>query len=142
MAVVKGVPIGLAAWFRSGGWFAGEVGLAWDPIHLRMLHVHPDWQRRGVGARLLAALDAWVAREMLRMRASGRFVPEGAGEAPETVLWVFEANTAAQRFYARHGFATAGAAPQRRSTAGLPLVTMRRAPPPGAGGTAEKEGRR
>ena len=53
---------------------------------IRLLHTHPDFIGRGAGSRLLdAAKQAPVA---------------------SLELWCFQANTAARRFYERHGFRT------------------------------------
>jgi ribosomal protein S18 acetylase RimI-like enzyme len=60
------------------------VAYAW--LHegfLRALYVHPSYQRRGIGARLLS--------EIKKIAADG------------FDLWVFEANDGAIRFYERHG---------------------------------------
>jgi GNAT superfamily N-acetyltransferase len=51
---------------------------------LEQLYVAPGWTGRGVGSELLA-------------QAKARY-PDGLQ------LWTFQANSAAQRFYARHGF--------------------------------------
>jgi len=50
---------------------------------LHQLHVAPRWQGRGLGAELLARVKLAL--------------PDGFD------LWTFQANTGAQRFYARHG---------------------------------------
>lgn len=52
---------------------------------VEQLHVHPDYQRRGIGSRLLN-----LAKEQC--------------DAPELRLWTFQANARAQRFYEKHGF--------------------------------------
>jgi GNAT superfamily N-acetyltransferase len=72
--------------------FAYLIGAA-DPVRgtlLDNLHVLPDERGHGIGRRLLAA-----AAHKIRIRAW----PAGL------YLWVFEANVAARRFYARHGAA-------------------------------------
>lgn len=58
--------------------------LARDGGEIRLLHTHPDFIGRGAGGRLLDA----------------------AKQAPvvSLELWCFQANTAARRFYERHGF--------------------------------------
>jgi putative acetyltransferase len=68
---------------------AGElVGVAVERGgFLSQLYVAPGWQGRGIGSALLAQARA-AAVEPLQ-------------------LWVFARNTAARRFYARHGFAEA-----------------------------------
>jgi GNAT superfamily N-acetyltransferase len=73
----------------SGGVWVAEadgaaVAYAW--LHdgfLRAFYVHPSYQRRGIGSALLAAVKKDAARGFL--------------------LWVFEANAGAIRFYERHG---------------------------------------
>jgi ribosomal protein S18 acetylase RimI-like enzyme len=60
------------------------VAYAWlHDGHLRALYVHPSYQRRGIGGRLLA--------EIKKIAVDG------------FELWVFEANEGAIRFYERHG---------------------------------------
>jgi GNAT superfamily N-acetyltransferase len=61
-----------------------------DPVvgHVFSLYVDPSVQGSGVGGRLLAEADRWLAAE-------------GHSEA---TLWVFEANTLARTFYAHHGW--------------------------------------
>ena len=65
---------------------------------LSQLYLDPDWRGRGLGDRFVA-----LAKER---RPGG------------LELWTFQVNTAAQRFYLRHGFAEAertdGAANQER----------------------------
>ena len=58
--------------------------IARDGDEIRLLHTHPDFIGRGAGSRLL----------------------EAAKQAPvaSLELWCFQANTAARRFYERHGF--------------------------------------
>ena len=58
--------------------------LVLDDEEVDQLYVTPDWQRRGVGSRLV------------RLAQARR--PEGLA------LWTFQANVAARRFYERHGF--------------------------------------
>lgn len=50
---------------------------------VEQLYIHPDHQRQGLGS----AFIAWAQ-----------------GSARHLQLWVFEQNTAAQTFYAKHGF--------------------------------------
>lgn len=80
---------------------AGEVcGLAWCLPHgafgrsayLRLLGVHPAHAGQGIGARLLADAEGAAA-------VSSR----------EIFLLVSDFNTAAQRFYRRHGYSQSGA---------------------------------
>ena len=73
---------------RHEVWVAEDDGLivgfaALSNEKLEQLYVHPDHQRRGVGAALLAK-----AKERL---------PVGF------TLWVFQENEPARRFYAAHG---------------------------------------
>ncbi|MEX0427495.1 N-acetyltransferase family protein [Nocardioides sp. DS6] len=53
------------------------------PTWVNDLFVHPDQQRAGLGSALLAVVKS--------------LCPDGFG------LWVFESNTPARAFYARHG---------------------------------------
>jgi ribosomal protein S18 acetylase RimI-like enzyme len=72
------------------GRFAGyvQVDTAAEEDYLSMLILHPDARRRGLGARLLSALQAESRRE-------------GRG----LYLRVFRTNAAARRFYEREGWA-------------------------------------
>jgi ribosomal protein S18 acetylase RimI-like enzyme len=79
-------PAGLA-WFLRAGTF-GMGG------YLRLIAVVEGAQGSGVGAALLAAFEAEVARE-----------------SRHAFLLVSDFNEAAQRFYARHGYQRAGALP-------------------------------
>ena len=81
-----GGPAGLA-WFLRGGTF-GMGG------YLRLIAVLGEAQRGGVGAALLAAFEAEVARE-----------------SRHAFLLVSDFNEAAQRFYERRGYARAGTLP-------------------------------
>jgi ribosomal-protein-alanine N-acetyltransferase len=63
-----------------------------DEAHIGTLAVHPDWRRRGLGEKLLAALLA-QARKL------------GASTA---LLEVRAGNLAAQELYRQHGFEEAG----------------------------------
>lgn len=60
--------------------------MASRPGWIDQLHVHPDFQNRGLGAALLRAAKA---------------SDHGAAGLQ---LWTFQANAGARRFYARHGF--------------------------------------
>jgi ribosomal protein S18 acetylase RimI-like enzyme len=57
------------------------------------LHVAPEQQRRGIGARLMVALASWSIKAY-----------PGQG----IYLWVLESNAAAQRFYEQMGGENAG----------------------------------
>jgi GNAT superfamily N-acetyltransferase len=59
------------------------------PGWVEQLYVHPDFQGRQIGARLLALAQA-----------SGH-------AAAGLELWTFQANAGARRFYERHGFKAA-----------------------------------
>jgi len=76
-------------WFTTAG-ALGSGG------YLRLLAVAPPTQRRGAGARLLAAFEAAVA-------AASR----------DVYLLVSDFNVDAQRFYARHGYAQVGLLPRK-----------------------------
>jgi ribosomal protein S18 acetylase RimI-like enzyme len=73
---------------------------------LEDLYLHPDELRRGLGTRLLET--AFAHR------------PDGL------TLHVFEANTAARAFYARHGFTTVATGSDNME--GLPELTLHRGP--------------
>ena len=62
--------------------------LASGDTEISQLYVHNDFQRRGIGSRLL---------EMAKENSSGTLG-----------LYTFEVNTAAQRFYEQHGFREIG----------------------------------
>ena len=66
---------------EEDGRVVGVAALSADALD--QLYVHPDAQRRGVGAELLATAKA--------RRPNG------------FTLWVFQQNTGARRFYERHG---------------------------------------
>lgn len=59
------------------------------PADLHRLYLLPQWQRQGIGARLLAELEAWL-------RAQGH---------PYYGAYVLAANEPAKHFYQRQGFA-------------------------------------
>jgi GNAT superfamily N-acetyltransferase len=74
---------------RCRVWVAEDAGgiagvLALEGEEVRLLYVHPDRIGRGAGSALVAAV-----------KQSGVVALE---------LWCFQANTAARRFYERHGF--------------------------------------
>lgn len=88
--------------------------------HVFSLYVHPSASGSGIGGALLERAEAWFRSQGL----------------PEATLWVFEANAAARRFYARHGWFPDGEtriesqfrAPEVRLR--LPLGTARGSPSP------------
>ncbi len=82
-------------------WFIAETGPPWvalglvngrrrppTDVLLFSMWVDPAGRRRGIGRRLIEALDAWASR----------------WGAQRTVLWVFAGNEPAIRFYLRLGF--------------------------------------
>jgi GNAT superfamily N-acetyltransferase len=75
------------AWFQR----AGTLGVGG---YLRLLAVAPEATGEGVGAALLLAFEAEVARE-----------------SRHAFLLVSDFNDGAQRFYERHGYARVGAVP-------------------------------
>ena len=75
------------AWFQR----AGTLGVGG---YLRLLAVVPEATGEGVGAALLLAFEAEVARE-----------------SRHAFLLVSDFNDGAQRFYERHGYARVGAVP-------------------------------
>jgi GNAT superfamily N-acetyltransferase len=75
------------AWFQRGG----TLGVGG---YLRLLAVSAEATGEGIGAALLAAFEAEVARE-----------------SRHAFLLVSDFNEGAQRFYERHGWARAGALP-------------------------------
>jgi GNAT superfamily N-acetyltransferase len=75
------------AWFQR----AGTLGVGG---YLRLLAVAPEATGEGVGAALLVAFEAEVARE-----------------SRHAFLLVSDFNDRAQRFYERHGYARVGAVP-------------------------------
>lgn len=74
----------------------GQVGPAFfrddnapvAPADLHRLYLLPAWQGRGIGARLLAKLEAWLRQKSYPLYGA----------------YVHERNEPAQRFYARQGF--------------------------------------
>jgi ribosomal protein S18 acetylase RimI-like enzyme len=59
------------------------------PADLYRLYLLPQWQRRGIGARLLMALETWLRDQ----------------EYPYYGAYVHERNEPAKHFYQRQGFA-------------------------------------
>lgn len=62
--------------------------IATDGEFVNQLYIHPDYQRQGIGSRLLA---------LAKDRSSGKLS-----------LYTFEINPGAQRFYEKHGFRIIG----------------------------------
>jgi ribosomal protein S18 acetylase RimI-like enzyme len=62
--------------------------------YLRLIALRPGWEGRGIGSILLRAVEASVL-----------------AHSPVLFLLTSDFNTGAQRFYARHGYAHAGALP-------------------------------
>ena len=58
------------------------------PADLYRLYLLPEWQRKGIGSKLLAELEAWLRRQGY----------------PTYGAYVHERNEPAQQFYLRHGF--------------------------------------
>ena len=58
------------------------------PADLHRLYLLPTWQRQGIGARLLAELEAWLRQQAY----------------PCYGAYVHERNESAQHFYLRQGF--------------------------------------
>ncbi len=87
------------------GWMALSAAAVPDAGWIDQLYLDPAWVGRGVGARLLE-------------RATARF-PGGLE------LWTFQANEAARRFYARHGFAEVELTDGRANEERAPDVRLR-----------------
>lgn len=101
---------------QTGRGILGIIRIGKDPDaprtgHVFSLYVRPEAQGLGVGTRLLAVAD-------------DRFRDEGAHEA---TLWVFEANSAARRFYSSLGWRPDGAK-RVEPQFGEPEVRLRRTP--------------
>jgi GNAT superfamily N-acetyltransferase len=86
LAVEGGHPVGLA-------WYLGQGTLGMGG-YLKLMAVLPGAQSRGVGARLLAAFEAALART-----------------AGHGFLLCSDFNASAQAFYERHGWTRVGALP-------------------------------
>lgn len=68
---------------EADGAIRGFLTLCEDQCGIAALYVAGGWRRRGVGSALLGAAE---------------------GRCRRLKLWTFQANEAARRFYARHGF--------------------------------------
>ncbi|HET6436477.1 MAG TPA: GNAT family N-acetyltransferase [Anaeromyxobacter sp.] len=86
LAEQRGLPAGLAWYLPSGTLALGG--------YLRLLAVLEGFQGRGLGAALLAAYEAEVARE-----------------SAHSFLLTSRSNEDAQRFYERHGYRSVGLLP-------------------------------
>jgi len=108
----------------SGGAAPRPIGLVLgrrrppDTALVFSMWVDPQVRRRGIGAQLIDAVDAW-----------GR-----DWGATSTLLWVFAANEPAIRFYQRIGFQVEVAGQDAETGAPYGAFAMRRllAPPPSA----------
>jgi GNAT superfamily N-acetyltransferase len=85
----------------------GTIGAAWHPdiaaAHLRGMAVLPEWHGKGIAAKLLAAIEAW-----LLSRSSKRITLD-------TTLPL----AAAMRFYEKHGYHRSG---KTGDFFGMPLI--------------------
>jgi GNAT superfamily N-acetyltransferase len=82
---------------EEAGSVVGVVRFGFDPAdrrrgHIFSLYVHPGASRSGIGGALMARAAHWFRSQHLR----------------EATLWVFEANSGARGFYARHGWSPDG----------------------------------
>jgi ribosomal protein S18 acetylase RimI-like enzyme len=91
--------VGAVAWKRTG-----------PLVDVHRLVVHPDRFRRGIGGRLLDALD------------------EHEADAERVVVATGAANAPARRLYERHGFAPVA---ERLVGGAIPIVTYERRTAPG-----------
>jgi GNAT superfamily N-acetyltransferase len=92
----------------------GVIRMGRDPDepevgHVFSVYVDPETQGGGIGGRLLAEAARWFATQDL----------------VEATLWVFEANTRARSFYARHGWQPDGGT-RIEPEFGEPEVRLRR----------------
>ncbi|MGZ4970804.1 MAG: GNAT family N-acetyltransferase [Methylobacter sp.] len=62
-----------------------------DQLYLRMIAIHPNYQRKGIGRKLLES-----------------FISSGKEQSKSVGLEVFKLNTEAKRFYEGHGFKVEG----------------------------------
>ncbi|MFY2606172.1 GNAT family N-acetyltransferase [Achromobacter ruhlandii] len=88
------------------GRVAGMVD--WEQNFIWALHVHPDLQRRGVGAALLAVAEAG-------MRADGH---------AEARLETDTFNTQSRAFYGKHGYAEVDTYPDEEWDSGFTTVLL------------------
>jgi len=106
LAVEAGAPLGLAWYLRDGTFGLGG--------YLKLMAVLPGAQARGVGAALLGAFEAELAR----------------GSAHGFLL-CSDFNRPAQAFYQRHGWARVGALPDLVLPGVAELVYWKRLRPQG-----------
>ncbi|SFN75966.1 Ribosomal protein S18 acetylase RimI [Roseovarius lutimaris] len=98
---VKVIRWGWVRVLKDGRGVAGFI--VRDGRRIHALYVHPDRRNRGIGRALLA---------------------EAKAEAQALDLWVLEANTGAQAFYAANGFIEYGRSPGYGNDENLPDILM------------------
>jgi aminoglycoside 6'-N-acetyltransferase I len=54
--------------------------------YLEGWYVSPDWRRRGVGGRLIAAAEAWARRQGCREMASDTWIDNVDGQSAHEAL--------------------------------------------------------
>ncbi|CAB3647142.1 GNAT family N-acetyltransferase [Achromobacter pulmonis] len=91
---------------EADGRVAGMVD--WEQNFIWALHVHPDWQRRGVGAALLALAEDG-------MRADGH---------RQARLETDTFNTQSRAFYGKHGYVEADTYPDEEWDSGFTTVLL------------------
>jgi GNAT superfamily N-acetyltransferase len=78
------------------GNIVGTIAAAWHPdkkeAHLRGMAVLPEWHGRGVAAKLLTAIEAWLLSRRCKRITLDTTMPLGA----------------AMRFYEKHGYHRSG----------------------------------
>jgi GNAT superfamily N-acetyltransferase len=92
----------------SGGWVMVAVGGGGDLVGfcvvragwVEHLYVRPGYQSQGIGGKLLATA---IAEHECEHESDGDGDGDGEHDG-ELLLWVFEENTGAERFYRRAGF--------------------------------------
>lgn len=77
----------------------------------------------GFSAQNGAELNALYVAEGFRGQGlGGQFLTRAKAQSPQLELWTFQANTGAQRFYLRHGFAEAERSDGARNDEKLPDI--------------------